>query len=149
MAGWLIANDGELAGQLLPEYHTTVCSWIRETFESRRQIILNRVKDVKRSFDLSLDFWTASSGFHYIGIVGHFVDSEGEKLDILLGLPRLVGPQSAENMASYIKDVIEQYEMGFKSGYFMLDSVESNDTCLEALAKRFPMDVSRRAACVA
>src|SRR5687767_3009282 len=26
----------------------------------------------------------------------------------------------------------------------MLDSVESNDTCLEALAKRFPMDFSRR-----
>ncbi|KAK2669167.1 hypothetical protein RAB80_014693, partial [Fusarium oxysporum f. sp. vasinfectum] len=76
---WLIANGGELASQLLPEHHTTVCSWIRLTFESRRQIIFNLVKDAKSSVHLSFDLWTASNGFHYIGIVGHFVDSEGEK----------------------------------------------------------------------
>ncbi|KAG7426377.1 putative AC transposase [Fusarium oxysporum f. sp. raphani] len=141
---WLIANGGELASQLLPEHHTTVCSWIRLTFESRRQIIFNLVKDAKSSVHLSFDLWTASNGFHYIGIVGHFVDSEGEKRDVLLGLPRLVGPHSGENMASYVKEVINQYEMGSKLGYFMLDNAESNDTCLETLARWFPMDVSRR-----
>jgi hypothetical protein len=141
---WLIANGGELASQLLPEHHTTVCSWIRLTFESRRQIIFNLVKDAKSSVHLSVDLWTASNGFHYIGIVGHFVDSEGEKRDVLLGLPRLVGPHSGENMASYVKEVINQYEMGSKLGYFMLDNAESNDTCLETLARWFPMDVSRR-----
>lgn len=141
---WLIANGGELASQLLPEHHTTVCSWIRQSFESRRQIIFNLVKDAKGCVHLSFDLWTASNGFHYIGVVGHFVDGEGQKIDVLLGLPRLVGPHSGENMATYVKEVIDRYEIGARLGYFMLDNAESNDTCLEALARWFPMDVSRR-----
>ena len=141
---WLIANGGELASQLLPEHHTTVCSWIRDTFESRQRIIVNLVKGSKSCVHLSFDLWTASNGFHYIGIVGHFVDEEGKKRDALLGLPRLIGPHSVENMASYVKKVIDQYEIGAKLGYFMLDNAESNDTCLETLARWFPIDVGRR-----
>ncbi|KID93531.1 transposase-like protein, partial [Metarhizium majus ARSEF 297] len=122
---WLIANGGELASQLLPEHHTTVCSWICQTFAARQQTILNLVKNAKSSIHLSFDLWTASNASNYIGIVGHFVDIEGEKRDVLLGLPRL-------------------YELGSKLGYFMLDNAESNDTCLETLARWFPMDVRRR-----
>ncbi|KAK4077565.1 hypothetical protein Purlil1_12327 [Purpureocillium lilacinum] len=144
---WLITNGGELASQLLPEHHTTVCSWICQTFESRRHIIANLVKNARSSIHLSFDLWTASNGFHHVGIVGHFVDNDGRKRDVLLGLPRLVGrlgPHSGENIAPYVKEVIDQYEMGAKLGYFMLDNAESNDTCLETLAQWFPMDVGRR-----
>lgn len=100
---WLIANGGELASQLLPEHHTTVCSWICQTFAARQQTILNLVKNAKSSIHLSFDLWTASNASNYIGIVGHFVDIEGEKRDVLLGLPRLVGPHSGENIAFYVK----------------------------------------------
>lgn len=72
---------------------------------------------------------------------------EGEKRDVLLGLPRLVGPHSGENMAIYVKAVIDQYELGSKLGYLMLDNAESNDTCLETLTKWFAMDVRRRCLC--
>ncbi|OAQ57939.1 transposase-like protein [Purpureocillium lilacinum] len=140
----LIANGGEPASQLLPQHHTTVCSWIRHTFESRREIIFGLVKGAKRCVYLSFDLWTASNGFHYIGIVGHFVDGDGKKQDVLLGLPRLIGPHSGENMASYVKEIIDKYEVGSKLGYFMLDNAESDDTCLGALARWFPMDVSSR-----
>jgi hypothetical protein len=140
---WLIANGGELASQLLPKHHTTVCSWICQSFESRQHIIFNIVKDAKSCIHLSFDLWTASNGFNYIGIISHFIDSESNKQDVLLGLPRLVGPHSGENMASYIKEVINQYEMGSKLGYFMLDNAESNDTCLKTLTSWFPIDVGR------
>ncbi|EFY94389.2 transposase-like protein [Metarhizium robertsii ARSEF 23] len=139
-----MTNGGELASQLLPEHHTTVCSWICQTFAARQQTILNLVKKAKSSIHLSFDLWTASNASNYIGIVGHFVDIEGEKRDVLLGLPRLVGPHSGENIAFYVKEVVDQYELGSKLGYFMLDNAESNDTCLETLARWFPMDVRRR-----
>ncbi|PWI64051.1 hypothetical protein PCL_00034 [Purpureocillium lilacinum] len=76
--GWLIANGGEPASQLLPEHHATVCSWIRQSFESRQQIISSLVKGAKSCVHLSFDLWTASNGFHYIGVVGHFVDGGGK-----------------------------------------------------------------------
>ena len=141
---WLIANGGELASQLVPEHHTTVCSWIRQSFERRREIIFDLVKNAKSSVHLSFDLWTASNGFNYIGIVSHFVDITGQKRDVLLGLPRLVGPHSGENIASYVKEVIDRYELGSKLGYFMLDNANSNDTCLETLATWYPIDVGRR-----
>ncbi|KAM3519814.1 hypothetical protein MY4038_009658 [Beauveria bassiana] len=141
---WLIANGGALASQMLPEHHNTVCSWIRQTFDSRRQVIFSLVKNSKSAVHLSFGLWTASNAFNYLGIVGHFVDVKDEKRDVLLGLPRLVGPHSGENMTTYVKGVTEQYELRSKPGYFMLDNAESNDTCLETLAKWFPMDVRRR-----
>lgn len=105
--------------------------------------MFNVVKNEKSSVHICFDPWTASNAFNYIGIVGHFVDIEGEKRDVLLGQPRLVGPHSGENMASYVKEAIDQYELGSKFGYFMLGGAESNDICLETLARWFPMDVSR------
>lgn len=47
-------------------------------------------------------------------------------------------------MASYVKKVIDQYELGSKLGYFRLGNAEGNDTRLEMLAMWFLMDVSRR-----
>ena len=61
---WLRANGGELASRLLSEHDTTVCSWIRHTFESRQRIIVNLVKGSKSCVLLSFDLWTASNGFH-------------------------------------------------------------------------------------
>ena len=141
---WLIANGGELASSLLPEHHSTVCSWIRQTFECWRQAILDIVKRAKSSIHMSFDLWTASNAVNYIGIVGHFVDSDGGKRDVLLGLPRVVGPHSGENVATYVKEVVDQCELGSRLGYFMLDNAESNDSCLETLARWFPMDVPQR-----
>lgn len=69
---------------------------------------------------ISFDLWTVSNAFNYIRTVGHFVDIEDEKHDALLGLPRLVGQHCGENMASYVKEAIYQYELGSKLGYFML-----------------------------
>ena len=97
---WLIANGGGLASQLVPEDHTTVCSWIRQSFERRHLIIFDLVKNAKSSIHLSFDLWTASNGFNYIGTVSHFIDITGQKRDVLLGLPRLVGSHSGENIAS-------------------------------------------------
>jgi hypothetical protein len=93
---------------------------------------------------MSFDLWTASNAVNYIGIVGHFVDSDGGKRDVLLGLPRVVRPHSGENVATYVKEVVDQCELGSRLGYFMLDNAESNDSCLETLARWFPMDVPQR-----
>ena len=141
---WLIANGGGLASQLVPEHHTTVCSWIRQSFERRHLIIFDLVKNAKSSIHLSFDLWTASNGFNYIGTVSHFIDITGQKHDVLLELPCLVGSHSGENIASYVKEVIDRYELGSKLGYFMLDNADNNDTCLETLARWFPIDVNKR-----
>jgi hypothetical protein len=141
---WLILNGGELASQLLPESHASVSTWIHDAFQRRWKIIFDLIKNATSLVHLSFDLWTASNGFNYVGIVSHFVDGKGLKRDVLIGLPRVIGPHSGENIATYIKKVIDRYELGSKLGYFVLDNASTNDTCLEALALWFPIDVNKR-----
>ena len=141
---WLISNGGEPASQLLPESHTSISTWIHDAFQKRQKIVFELLKNAKSLVHLSFDLWTASNGYNYIGIVSHFVDAEGLKRDVLIGLPRVIGPHSGENIAPYIKEVIDRYKLSSKLGYFVLDNAESNDTCLKALALWFPIDVNKR-----
>ncbi|KAK2923026.1 HAT, C-terminal dimerization domain [Fusarium oxysporum f. sp. vasinfectum] len=131
---WLIANGGELASQLLPEHHTTVCSWIRLTFESRRQIIFNLVKDAKSSVHLSFDLWTASNGFHYIGIVGHFVDTLELRSAIELYQSRWQKPKNDPVHRDLTKDFLsavdwaelERFHDFLKPSYILTKTMEGN-----------------------
>jgi hypothetical protein len=128
----------------VPQNHSTVSSWISQAFIRRRQIIFDLIKTAMSQVHLSFDLWTAGTAKNYLGIVSHFVDAEGFKRDVLIGLPRIIGPHSGENVAPYVKEVIDRYELGSKLGYFVLDNADSNDTCLKALAVWFPIDVGRR-----
>lgn len=141
---WLIAKGGELAGELCPTHHSTVSTWIKDSFQKRERKVINLIQASKSVIHLSFDIWTASNGVNYVAIVGHFVDRDGKKRDALLGLPRLVGPHSGENIAGYIKDVINRYELGSRLGYFMMDNADNNDTCLTTLATWFPIDTGRK-----
>jgi hypothetical protein len=141
---WLILNGGELASQLLSESHASVPIWIHDAFQRRWKIIFELIKNTKISVHLISDSWSASNGFNYAGIVSHFVDGKGLKRDVLIGLPRVISPHYGESIATYIKKVIDCYELGSKLGYFVLDNAGTNDTHLEALALWFPIDVNKR-----
>ena len=140
----LIVNGGDLCKKLLPESHTTVSSWVFSAFETRREQILELVKNAKSSIHMSFDLWTSEVARNYLGIISHFIDAKGLKRDILLGFPRVIGPHSGENLASYIRQVIDQYEFSGRLGYFITDNAESNDTCLQKLSHWFPIDVNKR-----
>jgi len=68
-----------------------------------------------------------------IGIVAHFVSKSDEAKDCLLGLRRVIGSHSGENMAETIIHVIELYELQDRLGYFVLDNITSNDTCVREI----------------
>jgi hypothetical protein len=57
----------------------------------------------------------------------------------LLGLKRLRGPHSGENLAQIIGTLINEYEIADRLGFFVLDNASSNDTCVnEFLANLCP-----------
>ena len=76
--------------------------------------------------------------------MGYWVDECVKKRVGLLGLPRVIGAHSGENLAGYIKKTVQNYEIDHNLGYFMTDNAESNDTCLKALAKWYHFDIKQR-----
>jgi hypothetical protein len=49
----------------------------------------------------------------------------------LISLRRLRGSHFSENMASVIAEIIDGYSIVSKLGFFVLNNVKSNDTCVE------------------
>ena len=56
---------------------------------------------------------------------------------ILLGLHRLKGPYSKENIAEAIIAVVKTYKITNKIGYFILNNAGSNNTYISTIIKQF------------
>jgi len=50
-----------------------------------------------------------------------------------MGLPEVVGQHSGPNIANYLFDVVKEYGIGEKIGYFQLDNATNNDTAVAAM----------------
>src|SRR5437667_11128022 len=70
----------------------------------------------------------------------NFIDNEIKLQTALLGLPRIVGPHSGENIATCVTKVLRFYDIGHKIGTFMMDNAKDNDICVRELAMTFGLN---------
>ena len=68
-----------------------------------------------------------------LGLTVHFLEDEGKFRTFLLGLPRIEGRHSGENLADRVSDIIHEYRFKDRIGFFVTDNAKSNNTCLEHL----------------
>jgi hypothetical protein len=68
-----------------------------------------------------------------LGIVGHFIDVEFKARTVLLGMKRLLGPHSGENIAHLLIKAIKAYKLAKILGFCVLDNAGDNDTSLCAV----------------
>ena len=126
---------------------------IMKQYRHKKAVIAEMLRHNKSHIHISFDMWTSDSTKSYLAIVGHFVDKDYNIRTILLAFRRVIGSHSGDNMASTINNVITEYEIQNKIGYFVLDNAESNDTCVEALCRDFNIQPSipkahRRLRCI-
>jgi hypothetical protein len=65
---------------------------------------------------MSFDMWTSANSLALLGIVGHWID-QGVVRTALLGLQRLQGHHTDENMFEAVVLVIEEYSVD-RGGHF-------------------------------
>jgi hypothetical protein len=135
---WLLLHGGPQVEDTVPKSHNTVSAWIIESFHQSRKQVKDLLATSRSRINLSFDLWTSSNGLSLVGVVAHFVDYQGHLRTALLGLPRLLGSHSGENMANCIRAVIDEYEVGPNLGCFMMDNAGDNDTCIMELKRYFP-----------
>ena len=96
---------------MFPE-RTTLCKWKKETFKVHKQKVIKILKKAISKINISFDCWKSSESIReYVAVVAHFVDHTGEPRTILLGLPRIIGGKTGENIASYILPSLLLYEL--------------------------------------
>lgn len=75
--------------------------------------------------------WTSKNQLALMGIVAHYLDGKAwRNQSRLIALRKIDGAHSSENMAAYLSEVVNEYEIIGKIGFFTLDNAESKDSCL-------------------
>ncbi|SPJ87877.1 uncharacterized protein FTOL_12346 [Fusarium torulosum] len=58
----------------------------------------------------------------------------------VLGLPELLDRHTGENIAEQILDIVREFKIGDKLGYFTLDNTSNNKTIIEELGRELVFD---------
>jgi hypothetical protein len=127
-------------GSYLPTSGNTIRNWIMDEYETRKQEVQDALHARKGLVHYSFDMWTSSASMAMIAIVAHHISKTGEAKDCLLGLKQVESDHSGANMAEVIAPVIKEYGLQDRVGYFVLDNVKSNDTCVQALTAQLELD---------
>ena len=69
-----------------------------------------------------------------LGLVAHFIAENGELRHPVLALKQLKEEHSGENLAQLVIEVVQDYEIPLKLGYFMMDNARNNDTLMVELS---------------
>jgi hypothetical protein len=87
---------------------------------------------------LSIDTWTSDSKLPLLGICAHFVNADYELKAALITLPFIHGRYTGVTLSNIVLQVIQEYGIEEKVGYFMMDNASNNDTMMEELQKSLP-----------
>ncbi|KFY82448.1 hypothetical protein V500_10539 [Pseudogymnoascus sp. VKM F-4518 (FW-2643)] len=69
-----------------------------------------------------------------MGIIGHYVADNRDLRESVLAFCPLHGQHTGENQSQVIIEVIKEYGIASKVGYFMMDNAENNKTMIRALS---------------
>jgi hypothetical protein len=132
---------------------TTIRNWILKLFEDQSLVIKAKLAKARSKVHISFDGWTAPNHRAFIGIVAHWLDEDLKKQDLLIGLRRIKGSHSGENIAEAILPVLKLFQLGSNIGFFIADNAGPNDTAIRAILRDLNPDIkdpdSRRVRCFA
>ena len=57
----------------------------------------------------TVDLWTAVNGHAFVGVTLHYIDADWQLQYACLGISRLEGPHTAQNVAAYLKEVFTEF----------------------------------------
>ena len=67
-------------------------------------------------------------------MIAHYTSESGQLEHSVLALRELDGKHSGPNIAGCIMQIVNDYGIASKVGYFMMDNADNNDTMMAALS---------------
>ena len=128
---------------IIPSSGDTVKRWIFDEFEKQKAVIKRQLLDESKSLiHISFDLWTSPNSLAFMGVVSHYLARDYRVRTQLIALRRLTGSHSGENMAQCLIQVLQEYEIEDRLGYFVLDNAESNDICIDTVLREIRPDLN-------
>ena len=119
---------------------TTASSNIEKSFKHHKETIRSKLRLSTSLIHFAVDLWSASASHAIFGVHVQWVDEFCELRKALIGLPEVTFSHSGKNQAAYLMEVLQDFGISHRVGYFTGDSASSNDTLLEALANNLSVE---------
>ncbi|KAG7002669.1 ATP-dependent DNA helicase PIF1 [Fusarium oxysporum f. sp. conglutinans] len=148
----VILSCNYMARDVLLRSRRAVPKLLKKTFAQHKQGLVKKLHNSLSSMvHFTIDMWTSSEQkAAYQAIVVHFVDAETRGVaQALLSLREFKGSHNGKLQAKAFLEVVEEYDLRGKVGYFTMDNHDANDTMLGDIAKEIDgLDpVARRLRC--
>ena len=139
----LCSNESLERAGCLPT-RQTIRDWILKDWKSYKGVIVELLKTAQGKVNISFDLWSSRNILSLCGLVVYFIDVTGKLRQFLLSIPRLVGSHHGTNIAENVAEIICEFDLQDRIGYFVLDNAGNNDTCMQALACTFGFNWKER-----
>ncbi|KAK1917077.1 hypothetical protein P3342_001659 [Pyrenophora teres f. teres] len=146
----LIAIANPLAEAALWKNHKSVSQYVIRLFDWLRPRVIHELSQSLSKIHISFNRWTTKGGKRgFLGIVAHYVNSDGKLRDLPIALPQLTGAHSGDRLAEVVLSILEQFSISERTlGYFVLDNASNNDTAVAAIAHELNFNpIHRRLRC--
>ena len=117
--------------------HSTVRQRLVNEFESNKDTVVQALRRSPGLIHIAFDGWRSRNQHALFGITCCYVDSAFRIQKLVLGLPELRESHTGVNIAEEVGNILDEYKIQDKIGYFSLDNASNNDTAMEALATRY------------
>lgn len=105
--------------------------WILNLYETKKASLKAKLGQIH----ISCDLWTSPNSLALMAVIAHFADKDYRVQTRLLALHRLYEEHSGENQAELFADVLKDYELTNKIGYFVTDNASNNNTAINVLLR--------------
>ena len=68
-----------------------------------------------------------------LGVIAYFINKDGRRRHVVLGLRELVSEYSSENIVVALVELFKEYKIGSNFSYFMADNAELNNKAIKAV----------------
>jgi len=120
----------------IPWSPNTIKKCILSRFESQPTDLAHVIQHAISQIHLSFDGWTSPHHtMAILGIIAHFPDPSGRRMNPVIGLRLLEGSHTGANMAEVILEVLQHYGVAEHIGYCVADNASNNDTLVKALGE--------------
>lgn len=117
--------------------HSEISRKISQMWTSEKDIVRKKLQSSLTKIHISLDIWTSPNKILFLGVCGHFVEYETERLfKALLGLCP-VGGHSSQDQFDVLIPLLDDYGITGKLGCIMGDNHSANDKLCNLVARFF------------
>ncbi|OWT42446.1 BED zinc finger domain-containing protein [Pochonia chlamydosporia 170] len=115
----------------LPNSPSTIRSCTLRTYETQKLRVKRETQLALSKVHFTVDLWTSPNALAILGIVAHYTSESGQLEYSVLALRELDGKHSGPNMADCVMEIINDYGIASKVGYFMMDNADNNGTMMK------------------